>query len=347
MKLQQASVTIGPYNAKEITIQNSSGVSVSILTYGGIVSRYMAPDNMGNFENIILTLKDYNSYYKNTSLAGALVGRTSGRIYQGSVNINGEDYYLSKNDGIHHINGGIEGLNTVLFDYEIDIKPDIIYLHLTHTLSEDADGYPGNANIEIVYSLDENNNFSIKYLGEVDNTSLLNLSHHIYFNLSGNNKTDVLSHVLFIPSKYIYENNEQKILTGKLLEVEKTPFDFNKLKEIGKSINSDNSQIKMVKGYDHCFLLDNKEIQPTITLYEPMSKRSLHITTDQKSLCLDTQNFPKEDVFEKGEENSIHRGVNLQFQSPPIGLGQCNIQDSVVLSGQKYEHNVNYFFKII
>lgn len=347
MKIHQKPITIGPYNSNEITIENSSGISISFLTLGGIITKFMAPDKDGKFENIVLSLNDPNDYYNNSSIMGAVVGRTSGRIYDAHVNLMGNDVYLSKNDGIHHIHGGVNSFSRKIYDFDIDIVQGRISVALTAKSKDGEEGYPGNAEITVIYSLDEDNNFKKEYMAEVDEPSLINVSSHTYFNLSGNNKTDALGHLLLIPSDTFYEIDEQKIITGRLLKTKDTPFDFNHLKEIGSVISLDNEQISKGNGLDHCFLLNNDPYPPTVTLYEPVSMRSMNITTNQRSLCLYTQNYPIESELAHNGNTSVRRGIDLQFQAPPIGRQQINLPYSMLLPGEEYYRYVNYFLKLI
>lgn len=352
MKLQQKPVNIGPYIAREFSLENSSGLSVSFLNYGGIITKFITPDKTANMANIVLCAEDYDDYRKNFPFSASIIGRTSGYIYTGCLNINGQSIYLSKNAGIHHKDGGFNNLSNTLFDYDIDIKNEQITIALSAKLKAENDGYPGNADISVFFSLDESNNFKIKYEAKVDEDSLINLSHRTYFNLSGDDKSDILSHLLFIPSDYTYAADEQLFLTGELKPVSGTPFDFNGLSEIGKKINSDCSEIKNANGYDHYFLLKKNGSYPTITLYEPLSMRSLNITTNQNVLHFDSQNISlgkpaKETVSDEFAKFKPHHGACLQFQSPPIGLNECFLNASLVKKNQLYEKYTNYFFKLI
>lgn len=347
MKIQQKPVNIGSYNANEITLENSSGISISFLTYAGIITKFIAPDKNGNFENIVLSLKNYSDYIENTSMIGAIVGRTSDIIYNAHLNIDNKDIFLTKNYGIHHINGGVKNFSKKLFDYEFFIESDIISVELKLKSCDLEEGYPGNSDISIIYSLDETNNFKIEYRAFSDETTLMNLSNHIYFNLSGNNSQDIMSESILIPADYFYEIDEEKIITGKIKKTFDTPFDFKKLKEIGTSINSDDDQIRIRNGYDHCFLFNFEDANPTCTLYDSNSMRSLNITTNHLSLCLNTQNQNNNDIFEYNSDNNIRRGVCLQFQSPPIGYNQCNKEKSILKKGHKYNKFVNYHFRLI
>lgn len=347
MKIQQKPINIGAYKANEITLENSSKMSISFLTYGGIITKFVTPDKDGNPENIILSFKDYSDYIDNKSMLGAAVGRTSGKIYNAHVTLDDNDVFLTKNYGIHHIHGGEMGLNKKLFDYEFFIESNIISVKLNYLSPNLEEGYPGNCNIALTYSLDEMNNFKIEYEATSDETTLVNLSHHTYFNLSGNNSSDILSQSILIPSDYYYEIDSEKIVTGNLLETKDSAFDLSKLTEIGSSINSDNDQIRLGNGYDHTFLLKYDDQYPTVTMYDSNSMRSLNITTNQECLSFYTQNYSNNDNIEFNSDTAIRRGCTLQFQSPPIGYNECNKERSILRKGEKYNKFVNYHFRLI
>ena len=293
---------------KEYKLINGNGISIVIISYGGIIKEINTPSSNGKFENIVLGYKDKNEYLNDKYYMGAIIGRYANRISKGSFELNDKVIEIDKNENNNHLHGGNNGFhkkNWELVDYDSQNQK---FLELS-LFSEDLDsGYPGNLNCNVRYSLNDSNEFKIEFFANSDKDTIFNPISHSYFNL---NPTDnsILKHKLKINSdNYIPINNEY-IPDGSIENVVNTPFDFTKFRMIEERINNDYEQLKIGKGYDHCFVL-NKNSSVAAELSSEASGRKLIISTDQpgiqfysgnhlsgffnknQGLCLETQHFP-------------------------------------------------------
>ena len=292
---------------KEYKLINKNDISIIILSYGGVIKEINTPDKNGNVENIVLNHKSNHKYLTDSFYMGALIGRYANRIAKSTFKLDKNIYHLDKNEGENHLHGGINGFHKKHWELiEYDKKQKFVILSINSMDSEL--GYPGNLNCNVKYSINDQNEFKIEFFAKSDKDTIFNPSSHSYFNLNPVEKS-ILEHELKINSdNYIPVDNEC-IPLGSIESVLKTPFDFSKFKKIGKEINTDHEQLKIGKGYDHCFVL-NKNSSVAAELTCEASGRKLIISTDQpgiqfysgnhlsgffnknQGLCLETQHFP-------------------------------------------------------
>ena len=293
---------------EEYKLINKNGISIVIISLGGIIKEINTPSSNGKFENIVLGYKDNNKYLIDKYYLGAIIGRYANRIAESSFKLNDKIFYLDENEKNNHLHGGKNGFhkkNWELVDYDSHDKK---FLELSLFSKHLDSGYPGNLNCNVIYSLNDSNEFKIEFFANSDKHTIFNPTSHSYFNLNPSNNS-ILNHKLKISSiAYIPINNEF-LPNGEINKVVNTPFDFNYSREIGEQINSDNKQLKIASGYDHCFVLE-KESDVAAEISEKISGRKLIIKTDQpgiqlysgnhlsgsftknQGLCLETQHFP-------------------------------------------------------
>lgn len=330
---------------KSYNIINSNGLEVRVLNYGGIITDIIMADKNNNRENIVLKYKSLESYKTNPSYFGALIGRTGGRISNGEVELNGEMISFNKNYGLHQGHGGNEGFNTKFYSVKAEVMEECAYVELSRVSPDLEENYPGNLEVKVRYSLNEDDELKISYYGITDKDTLVNMTNHSYFNLSGNGKENILNHDLYINSKSIVELNEVQVPTGMLMYIEDTEYDFNSMKKIGKDIDGDNPQLKIGNGYDTPWYLEDGE-GPALKLYHQMSGRNLEIYTDRKAIVVYTHNYPDDEVMENGKSREWRYGIAIEPQNPPIGVDSCFMEDSILKQGNEFNAETIYKFSI-
>lgn len=327
-------------------LRNKSGFGVNILNYGGIITDILVPDRDGNIENVITKYDKIETYEKNPSYYGALIGRTSGRIANGITEVNGEKLELSLNYGANQGHGGLNGFNSKFFKVESYKNDNEACLELKYRSEDKEEGYPGNLEVIVIYSINEENTFKITYKGISDKDTLVNLTNHSYFNLSGNCKEDILNHNLYINSDFLVELNKKKVPTGEILEITGSAFDFNIPKRIGRDIEDENSQLEIGQGYDHPWILNGGD-EIKLRLIHNGSGRTMDMYTNNNCLVLYTMNYPDDEIMENGEKPRRRHGIAIEAQSPPIGVNDCFKKYSYLKKDEEYLKETIYKFNII
>ncbi len=319
------------------------GIEVEILTLGAIIKSIKTPDKEGKFENILLEYEDINNYIENPGYTNASIGRTAGRIHKAEFTINETSYKLEKNDGNNSLHGGLKGFDKKIWESKDVSSKDVSAVELTTFSPDGEEGYPGNLELKVTYSLDKDNVFTMYYEAVSDKDTLFNPTNHAYFNLSGEAKRTIEDQELMIKAKHVCQLDEENIVTGKLLAVsEHKPFDFTKPKAIGKDIGADHVQLNGRNGYDHPWVLDQGE--SALTLYDAKSGRHMEMSTDQKTVVVYSMNEANPSKFTNGKANVARYGITFETQSYPIGHNQCYKEDSLVLANEKYTQKTSFKF---
>ena len=285
--------SINGKNVNLYTLKSKNGMTMQVTNYGGHVVSLWVPDKNGQFDDIVLghnTLKEYIDY-EGERFIGCVVGRYANRIANGQFYIDSMRYNIPQNNNGQSLHGGLKGLDQVIWDVD-SVTPNKI--SLSYTSPDGEEGYPGTLKLNMNYSLTDDNEFIIQYYATTDKPTVINLSHHGFFNLKGEGKGSINDHLLTIHADSITPVNEVLIPTGQLMAVEGTPFDFRKATAIGKRVDTDNEQLKNANGYDHNWVLNRKsayDIELAASVYEPSSGRYLEVFTDQPGLQFYGGNF--------------------------------------------------------
>lgn len=341
MNIQTKKIDLkGDISCQCITIKNENDAYAQILTLGGIVKSIYVPDKDGKLENILLEYENINTYANNNIYLNSLIGRTSGRIYKGEITIKDTTYTLTKNNNGHTLHGGLNGLDKKIWNIDNICDNSVkISTHLEHL----EDGYPAYLNVTVVYSFSNDNTFSIEYSATASDNTIVNLTNHMYFNLSGNAKSPITEQRLKINSDYICEIDNENIVTGKLLKVSDYPaFNFKKMKKIGQDIDDNNPQIINGSGYDHPFLLE--EPTDAIHLYDKISGRNMIISTSENIAVVYSMNSSSEELFTNGKKNIKRYGICFETQKFPIGYNQIFKNHSILKIGNVYRSKTSYKF---
>lgn len=343
---QEVFGTLNNQTIHSYTLTNKLGMEVSIINYGCIITKIITPDKHGKFENIVLGFDTIEEYIKHSPFFGCIIGRVGGRIQGGSFDLEGETYHLAKNDGNNHLHGGPVGFDKVIWDATVQEQEDSISLILTHLSKDGEEGYPGNLHLTVTYTFNNNNELSIRYEGISDKTTLLDLTNHTYFNLSGDLKRDILSHHLTMKSDYFLELDSENIPTGTLLPVENTVFDFNNGRIIETGTTSQHEQIISVgNGYDHPFVL-NKDNREDIKLFDEESGRIMYVETDTLAVILYTGNSMKDDHTIRGTQSKKQLGLCLETQGYPDAIHHSHFPSSILEQNQQYSTITTFKFKV-
>ncbi|WP_339060986.1 aldose epimerase family protein [Tepidibacillus marianensis] len=326
------------------TLTNNHGMEVTSIDYGCIITRMIVPDKNGTVENVVLGFGTLEEYIQYSPYFGAIVGRHAGRIKNGEFELDGRVYQLAKNDHGNHLHGGLRGFDKIIWDVEVLEEKDAVSLVFRYQSKDMEEGYPGNLGISLTYTLNNDNEFIIAYEGLSDQKTILNVTNHSYFNLSGDLKRNVLDHKLTLESDQFVELDEQLIPTGKLISVENTVFDFRTGRVIRDGVASKDPQnILAGNGYDHPFVLSNNH-QREILLEDEESGRSLTIETDQPGVVLYTGNQLSDDFKIRGTEAQSYLGLCLETQGLPDAIHHPHFPSTILEKDQVYRTVTKYRF---
>ena len=321
-------------------LSNANGIEVTIITYGATITSIIVPDKFGNFEDIVLGYDNISSYESGNKYFGAVIGRSANRIEKGRFMINGKEYRLAQNDNINHLHGGRVGFDKVVWKAErVDSAHN--QLKLSYFSPDDEEGYPGNLKVSVTYTVTDDNKLIIDYEGICDKDTLVNLTNHSYFNLTGEGSKPILNHKLFINSDEYTPMDNNSIPIGYLSSVIDTPMDFKELKYIGSEIDSNFEQIQIGQGYDHNWMLNCKGDINTLAskLIDEASGRVLEVYTTKPAMQVYTANFL--DGSDIGKGNVIYprrSAVCLETQFVPNCINCDNFTSPVLKCGDKYNH---------
>lgn len=346
MNVTKNKLSVAERSWSEYTLTNVHGMSVSFLDYGGIITNLMAPDQTGQLENVVIAYDNYEDYLSNPNFFGALIGRVAGRIEKASFDLDGETYALPSNEGQHHLHGGPVGLHQVIWDVET-FETDTSTGATLHYTSPNGDGgYPGQVDIKVTYTLTNDNAFSINYEAVSDQKTVLTLTNHSYFNLSGNLKEDILDHEVTMDVSRFVELDDELIPTGKILPVEETVFDFRRGRQIKDGVDSGYDQNAYASnGYDHYFLFD-KTKEESVVVREQTSGRTLTVTTNQPGIVMYTSNGLDDSLQLKERKSAKHLGLCLETQSSPASLKHDGFPSIVLEKDDVYQKETTFKFSV-
>ncbi|OON95883.1 MAG: hypothetical protein ATN36_07185 [Epulopiscium sp. Nele67-Bin005] len=335
-------ISLLSHEITEITITNDNQMSISVLTLGGIITKILLPTDDNKLENVVLAYKDYNNYLNDNAAMGAIIGRTAGRIYKGKVEIDGVEYNFKLNNGSHSLHGGENGFNSKIWNYTIIKEETRTGIELTYFSQDGEEGYPANVDITVIYWLDNDNNLKIEYFGTTDKTTLLNLTNHSYFNLSGDVKTNILNHNLKIDSHIIAELDNENIPTGHLINISNIPtFNFLKTKSIGEHITT-LTEFSAQKGYDHPWILNPN---CDLVFSNPNNNRKMTMTTNYDAVVIYSANFSTGFILDCDKKFEDRDGICFEAQNLPIGYNECNKERSILTPDKPYNYFTNYKFE--
>ncbi|WAA09271.1 aldose epimerase family protein [Fervidibacillus albus] len=339
----------GVYNGEPIysySLENDNGMKLTCLNFGCIVTDIFVPDRTGKFENVVLSFQNIDEYIRHQTYFGAIIGRVAGRIKNAEFTLDEKKYLLYANEGKNHLHGGKDGFHEKIWSARTFQGRDEIGVEFSYLSVDGEGGYPGNVHVQVVYTLTNDNKWHVQISGTTDQKTLLNMTNHTYFNLSGNGKTDILNHRLTMKSDKFLELDKNLLPTGNVLNVEGTVFDFRQGRKIRDGIHSSHPQNVIVgHGYDHPFLLSERE--EAIVLVEETNGRKLTIETNQPAVILYTGNSLAEGYrIKEGIFSKKYLGLCLETQSFPDAVHHAHFPSIVLHPGQRYQSETTYIFDV-
>jgi aldose 1-epimerase len=329
---------------EQYTLTNSKGMKVNIITYGAIVSHILVPDRDGKVENVALGFDDLAGYLAGHPFFGATVGRVANRIAKGKFTLDGKEYKLAVNNGPNALHGGLKGFDKVVWKAEGQNSVDGPGVKLSYRSPDGEEGYPGNLDVTVTYTLTNQNELKIDYTAKTDKATPVNLTNHSYFNLAGPKGRDVLGHELMIAADEYTPADDTLIPTGEIKPVKGTPFDFTTPTPIGAHIG----EIKGDPGgYDLNYVLrtKGKVAEVAARVYEPKSGRVLEMFTTEPGVQFYTGNFL--DGKLKGSGGMVYKkqtGFCLEAQHYPDSVNQPKFPSTILKPGQTYTQTTVYKF---
>ncbi len=333
-------------NGEEIyqyILENANGTRAAVIEYGCIVTNLWVRDNSGGLRDVVLGYNTLEDYEKGASSLGAFIGRCANRIERSEFTLDGETYHLEPNDGPNHLHGTFQRLA-----YKGSIVDGSLLLK---AVSPDGDdGFPGNVDITVKYTLTDEDALVMEYTATTDAPTLVNLTNHSYFNLEGHSSGSALECTLSINAKTFTEGNAEICPTGRILPVAGTPMDFTAPKAIGRDIHADYDQLKMCGGYDHNFILDKAagEIGLAAAAHSDKTGITMTVYTTQPAMQLYTGNFLQNDTRpgKTGGVYARHQGFCLETQHYPCTPSHPEFPSITLRPGEVYHEVTSYQFSL-
>ena len=330
------------------TLSNKSGTSVRILNLGGILNSIWVKDKNGEAADVICGFDSVNGYLTSGGYQGALIGRYGNRIADGRFTLDGVTYDLYKNNGKNHLHGGEHGFNSKIWSVIESGTEEEPALILTYVSPDGEENYPGTLTVTVIYTLTAKGGLSIRYLAMTDKATILNLTNHSYFNLSGYQNGDIGSHTLWMDADCINGLREGLIPDGNILSVEGTPYDFRKEKSVGEALAADHPMIKEFNGFDNNFIFAgyNGLMKLRATLKHPASGRKMDVYTNQPGVQLYTANMinEKDPPFKGNVPQTKHCALCLETQAMPDSINHPGFTNVVLRPGEVYDYTTVYEF---
>jgi len=331
----------GEVDGKQVylyTLTNKNGDVVTISNYGGTVTSWTSPDKSGNKSSIIIGFDSLSTYLQKPPYFGALVGRYGNRIGKAQFKLGDSVYHLAVNNGPNSLHGGLKGFDKVVWDASV---PDSTQasLSLKYLSKDGEEGYPGNLDVTVVYTLSDEDGLKIDYTATTDKPTPVNLTNHSYFNLTGSVSNTILDHSLQIDADNYTPVDTTLIPTGEIKAVKGTPFDFTTAKKIGQDIAS------VPGGYDHNFVLNKKDssLAKVATLSDSVSGRQLEVYTTQPGLQFYTGNFLDGKFTNRdGNPLNIHTALCMETQHFPDSPNKPDFPSTILQPGQTYHTVTEY-----
>lgn len=328
---------------------HAGDITMQVTNYGARVVSLWTPDREGRYEDIVLGYENIGRYIDNTGerFLGAVVGPYANRIAKGRFTLDGAEYTLPLNNNGQTLHGGLKGVDRVVWDV-VSATDDKLVLHYLHP--DGQDGFPGNLDIEMTYSLTPDNEFRVDYKATTDKPTVANFSHHPFFNLKGEGNGTVLDNVLTINASHTTPVDSVLIPTGQIAPVEGTPFDFREPHAIGERIGADNQQLRNGGGYDHNWVIDRKTqhgIEQAATVWEPASGRTIEVLSDQPGLQVYSGNFfDGKSIGKYGKPQRYRESLALETQKFPDSPNHDNFPSTVLRPGETYTQVCIYKFGV-
>ncbi|MDC6362386.1 MULTISPECIES: aldose epimerase family protein [Flavobacteriaceae] len=328
-------------------LENEQGTVAEITNYGGKVVSLWLPDKSGNYEDVVLGHENIDDFLNaKEKYFGALIGRYGNRIAHGKFTLDGKEYTLATNNGANSLHGGNKGFDAVVWDAK---QVDAQTLELTYLSKDGEEGYPGNLSVRVLYQLTDANELKIEYWATADQSTVVNLTHHSFFNLHGAGNGTINDHLLQIQAAHYTPVDAGLIPTGEIAAVEGTPFDFQESKPIGAELEVKNQQLDYGMGYDHNFVLEQngEGFNYAAKVVEPNSGRAMEVYTNEPGMQFYGGNFLDGSIVGKeGKAYEFRTAFCLETQHFPDSPNQPNFPSTRLDPGEEYYSICLYKFSV-
>lgn len=328
-------------------LENDQGTVAEITNYGGKVVSLWLPDKSGNYEDVVLGHENIDDFLNaKEKYFGALIGRYGNRIAHGKFILDGKEYTLATNNGANSLHGGGKGFDAVVWGAK---QVDGQNLELTYLSKDGEEGYPGNLSVRVLYQLTDANELKIEYWATTDQSTVVNLTHHSFFNLHGAGNGTINDHLLQIQAAHYTPVDAGLIPTGEIAAVEGTPFDFQESKPIGAELEVKSQQLDYGMGYDHNFVLkqNGEGLNYAAKVVEPTSGRAMEVYTNEPGMQFYGGNFLDGSIVGKeGKAYEFRTAFCLETQHFPDSPNQPNFPSTQLEPGEEYYSICVYKFSL-
>jgi len=332
----------------EYTLTNAKNMSVGVINYGGIITSIKVPDRDGKIDNVVLGFRNIDDYASKNPYFGVIAGRYANRIAKAKFTLDGKEYKLAANNGPNSLHGGVKGFDKHIWQVKEIPGSDSVGLELAYLSPDGDEGYPGNLDVKVTYTLNDKNEFRIDYAATTDKATVINLTSHSYFNLAGNGSGAVLDHKLTINADKYTPVDATSIPTG-IASVDGTPFDFRQPTRIGDRIRDGDQQLIYGRGYDHNWVLsrpNDGSLALAARLEDAKTGRIMEIETTEPGIQFYTGNFLDGTLV--GSAGKMYRqgdGLCLETQHFPDSPNHPDFPSTVLKPGEVYKTStVHRFF---
>ncbi len=323
------------------TLKNRGGMEIAVSDYGAVLVKVLIPDRDGNQQDVVLGYDDVAGYESGTLYFGAAVGRIANRIGGGTFELNGRTYALTQNDGQNTLHGGTDYFDKRMWKVE---EADDSHVALKLYSPDGDQGFPGAVDIRVTYTLTEENEVKIHYYAVPEEDTILNLTNHSYFNLSGHASGSILDQEVMICADAYTRADAESIPTGEIVPVEGTPMDFRSRKAVGREIEADYEALIFGQGYDHNWVLNGSGNRYAASMYSDKTGIEMKVYTDLPGMQFYTGNFIVQEKGKKGADYRRRQAACFETQYFPDAVHKEHFEGPVVRAGQAYDTVTTYQF---
>lgn len=331
------------------TLKNKNGMEVSLLNYGAVIKNVLVPDKNGNMKDVVLGYDDLDGYVNDGAGLGAFIGRHANRIKDGKFEINGVTYELVKNDNGNNLHSGTPSYNKVVYEADSFEEEDSLSVEFSRLSKDMEQGFPGNLDVTVTYTLTEDNELVIEYMAVSDKDTVINFTNHSYFNLAGHASGSVLDQKVELYADQFTPTDDVLIPTGEFQDVEGTPMDFRSMKKIGQDIHADYKPLHQGKGYDHNFVLhqgQDGDAELVAKLWDEKSGRLMEVYTDRPGIQIYTANNLDQSNCKDGATYKPYDAICFETQNFPNAINTPNFPNSVLKAEEEFNSVTVYKFSV-
>ncbi len=336
-------------NLDSYVLKNRKGMSATIINYGAAIANLEVPDRDGKTADVILGHDNLPDFVGGRFYLGATIGRYANRIAGGRFSLDGKEFQVTANRTGNLLHGGSIGFDKKFWDVKIIESAEEPTLELSLISPDGEEGFPGTMEVKVIYTLTDNNELKLEYEATTDKTTVINLTNHSYFNLTGSPANMILDHILMINADKFTPTDSQSIPTGEIQNASGTPLDFRKPSKIGERIGNDYKQLKFARGYDHNWVLNNYDgkVRRAATLYDTSTGRFMELLTDQPGLQFYSGNYLDGTLKSKsGHCYQSRSGLCLECQHFPNSPNEKKFPSVMLLPEQVYRQITIYKFSV-